>query len=52
MYCSVIEICNNDTEYRHAALTEAPAHLYVASNELRSPSEHLEFRFSIGLFTV
>jgi len=29
---------------------EVPAHLYVASNELRSPGERPEFRFPNGLY--
>jgi len=41
----------NDTKIgRACAPTEAPAHLYVASNELRSPGVRPEFRFSNGLF--
>jgi len=45
----------NDTEYNHSlppyssALIHVSFHLYVASNELRSPSERPEFRFPNGL---
>jgi len=41
----------NDTEYNHSlppyssALIHVSSHLYVASNELRSPGERPEFRF-------
>jgi len=45
----------NDTEYNHSlppyssALIHLSSHLYVASNELRSPGERPEFRFPNGL---
>jgi len=46
------KICNNDTKDGRASPTEAPAHLYVASNELRSPGVRPEFRFPNGLLNI
>jgi len=48
----------NDTEYNHSlpsyssALIHVSSHLYVASNELRSPGESSQFRFPNGLLRV
>jgi len=48
----------NDTEYNHSlppyssALIRVSSHLYVASNELRSPGERPEFRFPNGLYVI